>query len=322
MNDALKLLDRLLLRPFGYRITRSGQVNLRPLAHPERLRDPDSLLAAKALFDRTGNAPAPVALTVMARTCLRDPRRARRHDLVDDSLETVVRACLGSLVASVNHAAEAAGLEDLRVEVDDDHSDADARALIEATLSRLTVPWTLRTAEVTKAGPVMHAQFKRAAGADRLIYFVEDDYLHQPEAVASMVGFYRQVHAATGGHLMLHPQEQRVLYTRHYPSYLVMGADRRWRSTGHMSHTLFTHGSVLRDHWTHFENTRYVGHPKRRVAHQGAERRTTNRVLDVLPGFCPVPALAAHFQAEGLLPPFFDWRALYDAHRPDDAGGP
>ena len=316
MNDALKVLDRLLLRPFGYRITRSGQVNLRPIAHPERLNDPESLLAAKALFDRTGSAAPPVALTVMARTCLRAPRRQRRHTLVDDPLETVVGACLGSLVASVNHAAETAGLEDLRVEVDDDHSDDDARAMIEAMLSKLTVPWTLRTPEVTRAGPVMRAQFARAAGAERLVYFVEDDYLHVPEAIAAMVGFYRQVRMATGGHLMLHPQEQRVLYTRHYPSYLVLGADRRWRSTRHMSHTLFTHGTVVRDHWTHFENTQYVGHSKRRLAHQGAERRTTNRVLDVLPGFCPLPALAAHFQAEALLPPFFDWRPLYEAHRP------
>lgn len=324
MNDLLRAIDRLLLRPFGYRIQRARQVNLRPI---DRLRglddldDLDSLAAGKLLFDRDETAPAPRALTVYLRTCLREPRRSRRHDLVDDPLEVVVATCVASLVASVNRAAETAGLAELRVVVDDDRSDSDARATLEAVLGRLSVPWEIRTPAETRAGPVMHAQFREAAGADRLVYFVEDDYLHAPEAVSALVGFYRQVHCATGGQLVLHPQEQRVLYDRHYPSWLVLGADRRWRTTRHMSHTLFTHGRVVADHWRFFENTRYVGHGPKRRRHKGAERRTTNRLMTRLPGFCPIPALAAHFQAENLLPPFFDWRPLYAANRVAPADG-
>ncbi|SDD83114.1 hypothetical protein [Rhodospira trueperi] len=318
MNELLRLLDRLVARPQGHRIIRSGQLNLRPVTNLDRIDMDGSLAAAKALFDRddTGTQ-TPGALTVMLRTCLRGARRARINPVADEPLETAVLACLGSLVASINHAAETAGLSEITVEVDDDRSDPDARVRIESVLDGLRVPWTLRTPEQTLAGPVMHAQFGRAAGVDRLVYFVEDDYLHAPEAIAAMVGFYRQVHAVTGGHLMLHPLEQRALYTRHYPSYLVLGEDRRWRTTRHMSHTLFTHGHVVRDHWDCFENTRYVGHKTKRLAHKGAERNTTNRVLHVLPGFCPIPALAAHFQAPDLLPPFFDWQPLYAANHPD-----
>lgn len=312
MNELLRLLDRMLVRPQGYRIVRSGQVHLRPVRDLDRI-DPDgSLGAAQVLFEDGAAGPArpATALTVMARTCLRSPRRSRRHALVDDPLETVVATCLRSLVASINHAAVGSGVDDIAVEVDDDHSDPDGYAVIEAVLAGLRVPWTLRTTEETRAGPVMHAQFRRGADLDRLVYFVEDDYLHAPDAIAAMVGFYQQVHGLTGRHLVLHPQEQSVLYRRHYPSYLVLGADRRWRTTQHMSHTLFTHGSVVRDHWGFFENTRYVGHPTKRLMHRGSERRTTNRLLQVLPGFCPIPALAAHFQAPDLLPPFFDWRPL------------
>jgi hypothetical protein len=321
MNELLRLIDRLIARPMGHRVMRSGQVNLRPVRDLDRIDADGSLTAAQALFAGTPLETAPDTppppLTVMVRTCLRPPRRSRVHPVTGEPLETAVLACLGSLVASLNHAVQTNAIADVTVEVDDDRSDPDARATIESVLSGLTVPWTLRTPDETLAGPILHAQFRRAAGQDRLVYFVEDDYLHAPEAIAALVGFYRQVHAATGGPLMLHPQEQRVLYTRHYPSYLVMGAERRWRTTRHMSHTLFTHGQVVKDHWDCFENTRYVGHPKKKLAHRGAERRTTNRVLDVLPGFCPIPALAGHFQAPELLPPFFDWRPLYDRHRPD-----
>ncbi|KAA5605011.1 hypothetical protein F1188_13320 [Roseospira marina] len=320
MNEFLRLLDRLIVRPQGHRILRSGQVNLRPVKDLDRIDADDSLAAAQALFAGTGDGTdRAFPLTVMLRTCLRDPRRTRRHPVIDGPLESAILACVGSLVASITHAVESGAVTDVTVEVDDDRSDPDARAAIEAILGRLTVPWTLRTPEETLAGPILHAQFRRAAALDRLVYVVEDDYLHQPEAIASLVGFYRQVHAATGGPMMLHPQEPRVLYNRHYPSYLVLGPDRRWRTTRHMSHTLFTHGHVVRDHWDDVENTRYVGHPTKRQAHKGAERNTTNRVLRVLPGFCPIPALAAHFQAPELLPPFFDWTALFAAHRPEAA---
>lgn len=322
MNELLRLIDRLIARPMGHRVMRSRQVNLRPIKEIERIDADGSLAAAQALFEGAPVAAGshqPPPLTVMVRTCLRAPRRARVHDVTGEPLETAVLASLGSLVASLNHAVQAGAVADVMVEVDDDRSDPDARARIDAVLGGLAVPWTLRTPDETLAGPILHAQFRRAAGQERLFYFVEDDYLHEPEAIAALVGFYHQVQQATGGPLMLHPQEQSVLYNRHYPSYLVLGADRRWRSTRHMSHTLFTHGAVVRDHWDCFENTRYVGHPNKKQAHKGAERRTTNRVLDVLPGFCPIPALAAHFQAPALLPPFFDWRRLYQAHRPPDA---
>ena len=318
MNEFLRLLNRLVVRPQGYRIIRAGQVHLRPVKGLARLDGHESLAAAQALFDQEppaeGAAP-PRALTVHLRTCLRGQRRQRVNPVADCTQEEAVLACVASLVGSVNHLADAGRLDDLRVEALDDRSDADARARIEAVLGRLTVPWTLETPEETLAGPVMHGQFRRAAGTERMVYFVEDDYLHLPEALTAMVGFYQQIHAATGGPLLLHPQEQRVMYTHHYPGYVIEGPDRRWRTTQHMSHTLFTHGHVLRDHWDCFENTRYVGHPMKRKAHKGAERNTTNRLFNHLPGFSPMPALAAHFQAPGLLPPFFDWRPLFDACR-------
>jgi hypothetical protein len=237
--------------------------------------------------------------------------------VVPEPLDTVIPTCLASLVASVEHAVAHAGLEDVRVVVADDRSEPAGRERIERVFARLSVPWEIATPEVTKAGPVMHSQFAAGAGQDRLVYFCEDDYLHVPEAVTAMVAFYRQVHGATGGHLMLHPQEQRSLYVRHYPSYLLMGADRHWRTTSDMSHTLFTHGKAVEAYWSYFENTKYMGHPRARVRHKGSERRTTNRLLGVIPGFCPIPALAAHFQEERLLPPYFQWRELYAANRVD-----
>jgi len=320
MNELLRLIDRLIARPQGHRVVRSRQVNLRPVKDLDRIDADGSLAAAQALFEGAPreDASAPLPLTVMLRTCLRGARRTRTNPITGELQETAILTCLGSLVASINHAVTTGAVADVAVEVDDDRSEPDARARIEALLAGLSVPWTLRTPEQTLAGPVMHAQFQRAAGVERLVYFVEDDYLHEPEAIASLAGFYQQVLQATGGPMMLHPQEQRVLYNRHYPSYLVLGADRRWRTTRHMSHTLFTHGTVVRDHWACFENTHFVGNAVKKLAHKGSERHTTNRVLDVLPGFCPIPALAAHFQLPEVLPPFFDWQRLYATHRPHD----
>ena len=70
------------------------------------------------------------------------------------------------------------------------------------------------------------------------------------------------------------------------------------------------HSSTVRKYWEYFENTRFVGNKKKRRL--GVEARTTNYLFNHLPGFAPIPALAAHMQAEKCLPPFFNWRPNWD----------
>ena len=314
MNEFLRLLDRFVVRPQGYRLRRWEQVTLQPLQKLMSHDEAEALRAVETMFDGEVPAPAPGRLHVYLRACLRQSRNTRPHDIVPDRpLEQVILGCVASLVRAVNHAAVHSGVADIRVTAADDHSDPASLARLEQVLSGLTVPWSLETPDATGSGPTMLRQFTATAGEDGLVYYVEDDYLHEETAVTEMVRFYAGLRKATGGEVILHPQEQACLFSRPYPAFILCGEHRRWRTTSHMSHTLMLHGTVVRDHWECFENTKYMGTRKRRL---GSERRTTNRLFRTIPGFCPMPALAAHFQSPDTVPPFFDWRPLWSANDP------
>jgi hypothetical protein len=120
--------------------------------------------------------------------------------------------------------------------------------------------------------------------------------------------------AASGSHLLLYPQEHPVLYANHYPSYIVQGKDGHWRSMSNATHTFLTHGSVVARYWDYFENTKFVGDRKNR--RKGSEDRTTNKLFRHIPGFSPLKPCAAHLQFESLLPPYFDWRPLWEQSAP------
>ena len=312
MNELLRIFDRLL-KPSGYRIRKSEKYVLRPMGNLKELDEPKALARVHRSFDGIDMAEPGHGLDeliICYRTCLRSDRRPAEGRPGGADMEQVTLRCLNSLVGSVNHAAREKALRELRIRVFDDHSDASELDKIEAVLRRSACPFEIVTTAERGQGKSMHEHFKFGSTQDCLVYFCEDDYLHFGTAIAEMVAFYRMIFEQTGGYLLLHPQEQRKLHRTHYPSYVFKSDVRYWRTTGDMSHTLFTHGNLVRDHWSYFENTKHVGN--RRKRHLGSERRTTNPLLAFIPGFCPMPALGGHFQSEDTLPHFFDWRTLWE----------
>lgn len=313
MNEALRLLRRLL-RPFGYDVRRRQAYNLLPVKGYDRL---PQLTTVQAAFDeepgrRTGDNLD--ELLVFLRTCLRAARKPQAsHQLTGAPLEETVQRCLASTVASINFAVRAEPARRIRALILDDHSDPQALVRIRTLCGRLECEWTLTTTQTAGQGASLYEQFRTARDRNALCYFCEDDYLHEESAIGEMWSFYRQVYLATGSHLVIHPQEGESLYNNaYYPSYILLGERRRWRTMSHATHVFFTHARVVRDYWRYFENTRFVGDRKHRRL--GSESRTTNLLFNHLPGFAPLPALAAHLQAPHTLPPFFDWRSLWERY--------
>ena len=316
MNEFLRIVQRSL-RPFGYDIRKRGRVNLLPykgivpIPALDRVRDN---------FDCDGfgcRAEADLdTLKIIYRTCLTAARNAGAHERVAAApLADIVERCFRSLVTSVNAALAETPPPSIELLILDDHSDANYLDRLRFVAASLKCPWRVQATAAAGQGPSLHEQFALARNDDALYYFCEDDYLHDMRAVYEMWAFYRQIFAATHRHLVIHPQEHECLYnSAFYPSYLVLSPFRRWRSVSDATHILFTHAHVVRDYWEYFENTKFVGNRKKRRL--GSECRTTNRLFNHLPGFVPIPALAGHLQSLHVLPPFFDWRRLWDANAP------
>lgn len=316
MNDGLRLLAKILRR-YGYDIKKYYQYNLLPIANQADFNN------ASILHDASSACTVPdheefKNLYICLRTCLRSDNWKKTHapDFASVDRNELVLRCVSSLIDSINHALTNHIEATIELHVLDDRSDREHLTSLEKICRRSACKWEIKTTRETGQGGSLLEQFEYAREKDALVYFCEDDYLHEQSAILEMYHFYRQIHDICGTHLVIHPQEHEFLYSRYiYPSYLLLGERRHWRTISHATHTLFMHSSTVRKYWEYFENTRYVGNKKKR--RQGVESRTTNNLFDHLPGFAPIPALAAHMQTKKGLPPFFNWRVIWDQSRPD-----
>ncbi len=195
----------------------------------------------------------------------------------------------------------------------DDRSEKAALEIIKLSCEKLKCDWQVVTTKEAGQGASLHEHFSFAKDKDALVYFCEDDYLHEPNAINEMICFYKKAYEHTSTHLLIHPQEHELIYSQYnYPSYILLGENRRWRTISHATHTFFTHSRVVKDYWDCFENTKYMGLKNSKLRHLGSEKKTTDRLFNHIPGFSPIPAVAVHLQTKDCLPPFFDWREHWE----------
>ncbi|EKV32133.1 hypothetical protein C882_3197 [Caenispirillum salinarum AK4] len=312
MNPLIRIADKLV-RLKGYQVRKDNGLGLGGMRVLHRaLAEAPAGAAVEGLEARPAGGAAVAGgdtLNVCLRTCLRENRNVNpKPRLTGSSLEELTLRCARSLVRSLNDAA-AYGGGTVTLRVLDDRSDPAPLRRLKQVLEPAEVPVEVVTTTTPGQGPSLLQQFDWARGLDGLVYFVEDDWLHEDTGVRAMWDFYRDTAARIGGPLVIAPQEHGSLYTDHPPSYLVLGRDRRWRTIHNATHTLFTHAHVVRDHWDCFENTRFIATKKRKL---GSERATTNRLFEIMPAFSPMSPAAVHLQYDEILPPFFDWKPLWD----------
>lgn len=308
MNEVLRILDRVLKKS-GYAIKKHTEYNLLPLKESSNFPDQKKVYE---VFNANNSLKKDDVnkLVICLRTCINDKRaRGKRNELTGVSLEEHLLKCINSLIMSTNEALQYNN--NISLIIFDDRSEPSIVDKLEGLCDKLKCEWKILNTEKTGQGESLHEHFSYAKDKNALFYFCEDDYLHIPGAIHEMTGFYQKVYAQTNSHLLIYPQEHEMLYSQfNYPSYILLGENRRWRTMSNATHTFFTHSSVVKNYWNYFENTKYVGMKEKR--HLGSEKKTTDKLFNHIPGFSPIPAVAVHLQSEGCLPPFFDWRSIWD----------
>lgn len=315
MNDVLKFLSKSL-RPFGYHIRPVRGKNM--LHVPNVSYEPSIANLVKTQGRTFGEfTPHLDDMTVYLRTCLRENRNIDARPRVSGaSVSDTAFVCIRSLVQAINGAKDKG---DLRLVVMDDHSDPHLLDRIRNITADAEVPVEVIALSKQGQGASLYAQFDHARqDAKGFCYFVEDDYLHEPDAIDKIWGFMRHIAQTCRCHAVIYPQEHRVLYRDHYPSLIIEGEDRHWRTMRNATHTLALHSDIVRDQWDKFENTKYVG--DRKLRQKGSEAKTTDRLFESIPGFSPLRPLAVHLQFEGTLPPLYDWTPLWQRYANKEIG--
>ena len=142
-----------------------------------------------------------------------------------------------------------------------------------------------------------------AKNMEGLVFLVEDDYLLREECLLSMVESYHKIKKDFGIELCIHPTDYPDRYKSVYPSLIVLGSDRHYRTIKHTTCT-FMYPSFM---FNEFEEQLkiFFDYGKKPGI---TEDNSINLVYNKYYCFSPIPSLAEHYQYKETLSPYYEKR--------------
>ena len=140
-----------------------------------------------------------------------------------------------------------------------------------------------------------------------LIYFVEDDYIHQKEAVHEMIFAYERLSSQLKNELILCPTDYPYLYSNMNSTNVFLGSSRHWRVVDETLCTFLTSTLIVEKHWSKFISMcQFEHYPFEKPLHDIYKSQ-----------YClsPIPAIALHFTNINSiygLSPIVDWKKVWD----------
>ncbi len=119
-----------------------------------------------------------------------------------------------------------------------------------------------------------------------LIYFVEDDYLHQEDSINEMIFTYERISSQINKELVLCPADYPYLYTKIDPTIIFLGANKHWRKIDESLCTFLTSKIFLLKYWEKFISMcRFEHYPFEQPLHD---------IYKIEYCLSPIPSLALH----------------------------
>jgi hypothetical protein len=223
--------------------------------------------------------------------------------------------CVTSLMASMN-----ACQRKLRLTILDDHSTNEwLDALTGRLMPSLRHPARLIHLEKSGHNASALAQFELMSRCPGLVYGIEDDYLHEKNAIEELLdtheNFSRRV-ANTGRQVALYPFDMPDNYELPWngPCTIIHGPRRHWRTNLWSTFSMLIPGPKIAQHWKwfHLLATEYrTPWGEANNIHEGTT--IANMFKTDVHLFTPIPSLALHMQFASQRDPYIDWKQWWDA---------
>ena len=84
---------------------------------------------------------------------------------------------------------------------------------------------------------------------DDLIYFVEDDYIHELNSISEMILTYERIASQISNELILCPADYPYLYTKIENTNIFLGEKSHWRKINETLCTFLTSKQIVEKHW-------------------------------------------------------------------------
>ena len=128
--------------------------------------------------------------------------------------------------------------------------------------------------------------FEIAKDLDDMVYFVEDDYIHDDESISEMISAYEKFSTILKEEIFIIPVDYPYLYQKNQSTNVLIGQKNHWRSVKESLLTFLTSKKMINKYYSDLIKMGEVEHePYETILHS---------IYDKENCFSPIPSLALH----------------------------
>ncbi len=226
---------------------------------------------------------------------------------------------LYSILKSINYSKKNFNEINIKLSIIDDNSSDEFIQNMKKLLSKFDIDneiISLQKNEVTQdVKDSNFASIKKCytlakENSEDLIYFVEDDYIHDEICILEMIGTYERIATQLNKEILLCPTDYPYLYASCDPTYIFLGNKKHWRKTEQSLGTFLISKTNLNIYW---ENLLQFASGKDNPA-----ELALHKIYEKEPCFSPIPSLAIHcanINSIYGISPNINWQKIWDDNK-------
>ena len=272
------------------------------------------------------------ALDVIIRSCAsinmltQNKQRIFEKDKIDYTLRSI-----NSILRSVNYAKKYHSNINIKITVIDHNSSDENLREITDLLKKSSLPFELLNLDLTefearikktneKNETVTPNQISNMSNiyksllqskiSNDLIYFVEDDYIHEIDSITEMLFTYERITSLINKEIIICPTDYPYLYTQAENTKIYLGEKYHWRKINETLCTFLTSKQIVDKHWEKFLSMCSFEHyPFESPLHEIYKEELC---------ISPIPSIAIHctnVNSISGLSPNKDWKRIWNENK-------
>ena len=271
-------------------------------------------------------------LDVIIRTCssVNMLTQSKKRIFEQDKIEYTLRS-INSILRSINFAKKYHSNIDIKIIVIDHNSSDENLEKIKKLLNSSMINFNLLNLdisefeneikkineknEVTTPNQIsnmsnIYKSLALSKMSNDLVYFVEDDYIHELNAFTEMLFTYERIASLTGKELIICPTDYPYLYVQTENTNIYLGEKYHWRKVNETLCTFLTSKQIIEKHWDKFLSMCTFEHyPFESPLHEIYKQELC---------VSPIPSIAIHctnINSIYGLSPNKDWKKIWDENK-------
>jgi len=272
------------------------------------------------------------SLDVIIRTCtsVNMLTQSKKRIFEKDKIEYTLRS-INSILRSISYAKEYHSKIDIKITVIDHNSSNENLKKIKNLLNSSMTQFKLLNLNISefenkikkineKNEKTIPNQISNMSNiykslvlskeSEDLIYFVEDDYIHELDAFTEMLFAYERIATLTSGELIMCPIDYPYLYVQAEKTNIYLGEKYHWRKINETLCTFLTSKQLVEKHWDKFLSMCTFEHyPFESPLHKIYKQELC---------ISPIPSIAIHctnINSIYGLSPNKDWKKIWDENK-------